>query len=555
MVVGGLFYLLNVLYPLFADDYIFCYIYGTNERIMSVGDLIKSQYLSYLKWIGRTPAIFILQFFLWKGKYLFNILNSIVFVCLIILAYKNLSSSSKKENKIKTYIFLVFLLWFGIPEFGETTIWMTGSAVYLWMSIFLLIYVYLLKKITYEKIKMRKIYILPLFVLGILSGWTNENCVIAVIIVTIYIIFFQKKMNIYNLFLFLGFILGACLLILAPGNFVRAGVVNHEPSILKWLTSYSRDFIKIIKAQGIIWISLISMLFYLKKKKRNILKVLIEFKLELFLFIFSMLAMLASPIFPKRSSFGATIFLIIFTTNVFTVVLELVKKKNMKKIYYTIILILSLSYIFVLKDYIILKQFSNEREELIYNSDKKNVVVPRLENANNYMLVRDGSLKEEDFWVNESIEQYYNIERIIIIDRYIYDNVYKKNNLNENFYKIFDKEFRLTDFLTVKKIYIAETKEKHNKIILLNFLENNDFDINYTKLKMELKYKKSNQKLKTKNYECDFNLIKMQNENYLICKIVVWSSKLETINFSLEKNGELVSDTITINNIVLDHNN
>lgn len=55
-VSGVLFFVLNALAPLYCDDYLYAFHYGTGAPIASLGDVFSSQYVHYFTWGGRTVA-------------------------------------------------------------------------------------------------------------------------------------------------------------------------------------------------------------------------------------------------------------------------------------------------------------------------------------------------------------------------------------------------------------------------------------------------------------------------------------------------------------------
>ena len=86
---------LNFLTPLFyGDDLVYAFIWPNQfmnvplpdnvERINSVNDILVSQLRHYFTGNGRTVAHLFVQFFVWQGKWLFNFVNSFVFVLLVL---------------------------------------------------------------------------------------------------------------------------------------------------------------------------------------------------------------------------------------------------------------------------------------------------------------------------------------------------------------------------------------------------------------------------------------------------------------------------------------
>ena len=61
--VAGFFLLLNILTPLFGDDFMYQNILGTQNRVTSFEDIIQSQITHYNTWGGRFVVHVIDQFF------------------------------------------------------------------------------------------------------------------------------------------------------------------------------------------------------------------------------------------------------------------------------------------------------------------------------------------------------------------------------------------------------------------------------------------------------------------------------------------------------------
>ena len=79
----------NFLTPYYTDDMF----YVLEARSAgSLWDLIKQQYLEYMTKNCRAIGQFNIRLFLIPGKWLFNIVNSMMFVALVLLLYKSVSS-------------------------------------------------------------------------------------------------------------------------------------------------------------------------------------------------------------------------------------------------------------------------------------------------------------------------------------------------------------------------------------------------------------------------------------------------------------------------------
>ena len=82
LVLAGIFLLmlvLNHLMPLHRDDYDYSLIWMTTEHITSAQDTVYSAYRHYLLHGGRMFTVLCLNFFLWLGKFAFDIANALMF--------------------------------------------------------------------------------------------------------------------------------------------------------------------------------------------------------------------------------------------------------------------------------------------------------------------------------------------------------------------------------------------------------------------------------------------------------------------------------------------
>ena len=149
----GIFAARNFLFPLFVDDYAYAFKwtekYGNLmdydkmpdevpnfERIESISDIVKSQYTHYMNWGARPIGLGLNQFFMMFDKKIFNMANTLAFAILILLMY-SLSQKAQglKDISFGRLLWLIFALWFCLPEFSVTMLWECGACVYLFMTV------------------------------------------------------------------------------------------------------------------------------------------------------------------------------------------------------------------------------------------------------------------------------------------------------------------------------------------------------------------------------------------------------------------------------------
>ncbi len=197
----GMMYILNKNTHFTSDDFRYNFMYESFmpndgvQRLSSFSDIIKSMYNHYFMWGGRITAHTLVQFFLMFDKQFFNIINSIAFVGLAVLVYLH-SNVSKKIN-IPLLIGIIFSLWFFIPQFGLTVLWVSGAGNYLWCTIIILLFLLPYRKYLENEhsFKDNTLNFILMIIIGILAGWTNENTGGAMILLTMLFIAYYKFEN------------------------------------------------------------------------------------------------------------------------------------------------------------------------------------------------------------------------------------------------------------------------------------------------------------------------------------------------------------------------
>lgn len=330
----GYFFLCNFFYPMMSDDYAQSFIWdgvhGGNiagmqsghiwRRIEFLSDIFISVSSMYMTWGGRIDSGIITQFFLWIGKPIFNVFNTIIFGIFILLVSR--ISLGKYYLKNGWYIFWIFSgFWLVNYAFFNTTVWISGSANYLWLMCFQLLFIlpyieairgYSWKFLQNDSLTSKT----AMLFLGLLAGNTNENSSAAVLIAAAWICYkMRRPWMAYGL---LGILVGYAALIFAPGNYVRYHVV---------LTAGEGDYLPLIPKLIVfawLWMKEVPLFFlltpYLNKRVRQkcqIAPLKKEYHLVLlftFMGFFSALSMLAAPMIPPRSFFGTSVFLLIAGT-------------------------------------------------------------------------------------------------------------------------------------------------------------------------------------------------------------------------------------------------
>ena len=319
---AGIFFVMNLLTPNFTDDYAYSFVWdgehdgnfqnniGDLKRIENFADIFVSQFSHWLTWGGRTVAHIFVQFFAWQGKLLFDFANTIIFAILALEIYfLGKGEVNFKNFDAKILVGIFFALWFCLPEFFQTTLWMTGSCNYLWMAVFQFGFLIpFAMKFFNDKFKISTALIIPL---GLFAGWSNEAGGAMILFMTFFaLIYFRrrKKLERWMLAGFFSAFVGLAFLMLAPGNFNREVLDSDDLTFFEILTeSFLYGFLPVMVGNLILLVPII--LYFLRGKKSP------QTSLYIFAFavtgIFLPCLLMIAPYFPARAAFDSPIFLLV----------------------------------------------------------------------------------------------------------------------------------------------------------------------------------------------------------------------------------------------------
>lgn len=408
---------LNLLTPLLADDYSYS-LSLDDTKINSIMDVLNYQWWHYFNWGGRTIAHTIAQFFLLFPKVIFSVINPIMYIILIYLIYLHIRGN--KEDK-PIYLLLIHLgLWFLLPVFGQTCLWLIGSCNYLWTTVLILWFLWIYRN-SNKEVSIPKL--IGIFLLGIIAGWTNENTAAGLIVIIIGYIIAQKitnkkdKVSKAQISGLIGTVIGFALMILSPGNYVRNEAFQDNTFIvIQWI---KRAINMTLTAENyllpifILLVVLISIKIYNKKKIEN----------STYIFIIGGIAtiysMILSPTFPERAWTGVIVFFLIAT------LISLYDLDKISKIYKVVVIdfciILSIvyisQYISAALDVNYLRGTWENRIETISEGkekgNKKIVLDPYYtSNSKNPSYGLSDITEDEKVWPNTAIADYYGLKSI-----------------------------------------------------------------------------------------------------------------------------------------------
>lgn len=216
-----------------SDDYHFKFVWqGFNageieNRIDSLGEILLSMKNYYMMSGGRVLCHFIAYVLLVPEKWLFNILNTAVFVMmgLVIEGIAKLKTH-KRHNWLLPMIYISMLLF--LPCFGDAVLWLSGAVNYLWPTVLMLCTIFMTEKYSKasSRLKIAEISLLVLF-----SAMTNEISG-GMLIIFILLKMISDKGCIKNLAVpLLCTLPGMAVVLLAPGNANRRVVVERKAEL------------------------------------------------------------------------------------------------------------------------------------------------------------------------------------------------------------------------------------------------------------------------------------------------------------------------------------
>lgn len=307
-------YITHRAVPFMMDDDWYSTNLSTGEPLASLKDIPESQVWHYLNWGGRSMTHGLLQLILMMGEHAADILNVgvtllLTWVICVMAGYRNLPA-----------FFAGFAMLFGLnANWKMSMFWQSGAANYLYITVFILFFLYCyLREIPDSQSSVAAsalpgitFWILPL---GIVAGWSNENMGPAAWVVTLAALFLLKKesrkIRPWMILGNVGCLAGSILVVAAPGNFVRsAEVASNEYGILWKL--FLRCYAESQAALFYLFPALLLLTAVLLMGK-GILRLPVG-KRNLLLLLGALLswgAMILSPHYPDRATFGTMVLMI-----------------------------------------------------------------------------------------------------------------------------------------------------------------------------------------------------------------------------------------------------
>jgi hypothetical protein len=318
-----LIYVLNVLHPLFGDDWLYS-VTNTGRRLSSFGDILSEQYRHYFTWGGRSIVHVIAQSLLLAGTGSGDLLNSAAYVAFVLVIYR--IANGNRPLNLSLLIGVNLLVWFFQRAFASSVLWIIGSANYLWGTLIVILFLTPYFQMIFNAGKSSGGWLKCtwIFVCGVIAGWTNENTSIALIFILAALLFYARcrdsRFSLWGIAGLTGAVLGCILMIAAPGNYARSeyfkvyegketGIYSVD-AVVDGLSRAFWGFYNNTFALTFIFFLLVALFAFFGEKEQK-RRVCFVAGLLFTAALLATLSMAAAPVFPDRASFGLNTFIII----------------------------------------------------------------------------------------------------------------------------------------------------------------------------------------------------------------------------------------------------
>ena len=226
------------LVPFMMDDLWYSTLLYEDTPITSLADIVRSQIWHYYNWGGRSMTHAILQLTLLAGENAADVCN-VLFTFLLAWIICVVA-----ENRKAAALFAAVGMLLGLnANWKMSMFWQAGAANYLYITVFILLFVFCYVRELPEDGAQDSLKALPgislwIVPLGVLAGWSNENMGPAVWLLSVAVIVLnRRKGRSTPVWMFTGSLsclAGSIVMIAAPGNFVRSAEVPENQYGLLW---------------------------------------------------------------------------------------------------------------------------------------------------------------------------------------------------------------------------------------------------------------------------------------------------------------------------------
>lgn len=331
---------LNYLMPLvLGDDFLYKLKFpkegfiGT-ATINTLGDYFDSQVNHYVNYNNRIAPHALLQLVFLFSPWIFDIINSLLFLLLpwlLIKPFINSIENSNNLNRLTLYLIVLLLIWCFHYDLGRVYFWTTGALNYTWFLVPQIIFTGRL----YECYANGKHLNWSDMFLAAVVSTSNENVVLSLFIITLLLIIVYKKeerrIDYYLIGSNIILLLGGVIMLLSPALHLKLqteniGFTSINDRILEYIMRATYYFVVSLPL-------LFLFIFYKYKRHR-------ESTFFIILMLVATASMAIPPLYEPRSSIFVFMLFLMF-------IISQVESMSLKRYWPMILLLLLSSFLFL----------------------------------------------------------------------------------------------------------------------------------------------------------------------------------------------------------------
>lgn len=416
--------LCNCLTPYQADDFYYHFRVDNGELLDSVADIFPSMVAHAELVNGRLVAHTLVQLFEMPPKLLFNLVNSGVFMLLLVLICRLVGLGELRQNAVA--LVLVFCtLWVFTPAVGEVYLWLDGSVNYLWAMVFNLAFLVPYLRLFDTGEELTGLWKKLLFVVfAFLCGAFQETASTAAFLLAVVLMVLTRRTAIggrrrVGWVYVAGVVSSFAGLLFMATRSAELGIKSSSESFVSLyigFTNMMSFFLRFAPGIGLFVVALVLCLIHGADKKRMVVSSVFFLG-----FMCANGVMVLARIYPDRCSCPALIFLVMANVVLLRELAGLKYKTAMTC--FSALLCTSMLYFGVLGVADITSTFAqfkvNEASILTaIDNGEDDVLLPQLHATTKYSVAYSMIFPSTIDWVNDSLAKYYGIDHILGYDFY-----------------------------------------------------------------------------------------------------------------------------------------
>lgn len=414
-------FLCNAFTQEIADDYNYHFSWASHQRITNVFEIFDSMRVHAIETNGRVVSHFFVQLFELLPKWIFNVVNSGMFVALIAIIYY-MASGKEINNYLLAAVFGA--VWIFSPAFGQVYLWLDGACNYLWAAVFGLLYLLpfvndLLRDKPVESPVLKVLIVIFAFPVGALSENGSAAIIGMAVLFQLAVRFIRhRKLTLWGMLSVVSAIIGFFLMAKAPGTTKNKGV-GLNLGLLRENFVNSLEVLRTIEILLIAFLVLLVLSCFCKIKRERLWCSLIMVAGA----VAANFIMVVAVYYPRRSLIFTTVFMIAATAILAHFVFETIRYKVIISSAAAVLMLYTAFYVCIGVNDIFLSNSKIHKNELYIEECKKegimDIELPMVYSHTKYSAVNELvylSTESSKHWPNGIMAKYYGVNSIIGIE-------------------------------------------------------------------------------------------------------------------------------------------